>query len=86
VNKIDLVPAGERERAVKRFLGGFRWRGKSLIISALTGEGCRELVFAVMTYLEKHKPPTAEDAEDAGKYTTGARGQRKSRTARVAPI
>ncbi|MGH8623182.1 MAG: Obg family GTPase CgtA, partial [Burkholderiales bacterium] len=53
VNQIDKIPAGERERVVKRFLRNFRWRGKSLIISALTGEGCRELVFAVMKYLEQ---------------------------------
>jgi GTP-binding protein len=29
------------------------WRGESYIISALTGEGCRELVLAVMAHLER---------------------------------
>ena len=53
LNQIDKIPAGERARAVQRFLRNFRWRGKTLIISALTGEGCRELVFAVMKYLEQ---------------------------------
>ena len=53
LNKIDRIPAAERERAIRRFVRNFRWRGKSFIISALTGEGCRELVFAVMTYLEE---------------------------------
>jgi GTP-binding protein len=53
VNQIDKIPAAERERVVRRFLGNFRWRGKTLIISALTGEGCRELVFEVMKYLEQ---------------------------------
>jgi len=53
LNKIDLVPAGERERVIKRFLRGFGWKGRSFIISALTGDGCRELVFAVMDYLEQ---------------------------------
>jgi GTP-binding protein len=57
LNKIDRIPAGERARAVKRFLRDFRWRGKSLIISALTGEGCRELVFAVMKHLEQEAAP-----------------------------
>jgi GTP-binding protein len=57
LNKIDRVPAGNRDRAVKRFLRDFRWRGKSLIISALTGEGCRELVFAVMKHLEQQSAP-----------------------------
>jgi GTP-binding protein len=53
VNQIDKIPAAEREQAVRRFVGNFRWRGKTLIISALTGEGCRELVFEVMKHLEQ---------------------------------
>jgi GTP-binding protein len=65
LNKIDRVPAGERERAVKRFLRNFRWRGKSFIISALTGEGCRELVFAVMTYLEQDSGSRIQDSAKA---------------------
>jgi len=56
LNQIDKIPAGSRAHAVTSFLRNFRWRGKSLIISALTGEGCRELVFAVMDYLEKQRP------------------------------
>jgi GTPase len=57
LNKIDLIPARERERSVKRFLRGFGWKGRSFIISALTGEGCRELAFAVMDHLhqERHR-------------------------------
>jgi GTP-binding protein len=53
LNKIDMVPAEERTAAVKRFLKGLGWKGKSFIISALTGEGCRELTFAVMEHLEQ---------------------------------
>jgi len=53
LNQIDKIPVAERAHAVRRFLRNFRWRGKSLIISALTGEGCRELVFAVMDHLER---------------------------------
>ena len=62
LNKIDLVPAEERTRRVKRFLKGFGWKGKSFIISALTGEGCRELVFAIMEHLER-EPQRHRDAE-----------------------
>jgi len=53
VNKIDRVPAEERNTTVKRFLKGLGWNSKSFIISALTGEGCRELAFAVMNHLEQ---------------------------------
>jgi GTP-binding protein len=78
VNKIDLVPAGERERAVKRFLRNYRWKHKCFIISALTGEGCRGLAFAVMKHLEEQKPPTAEDAEDAEEEKARTRTRRKA--------
>jgi GTP-binding protein len=53
LNKIDMVAADERARAVKRFLKDFGWKGKSYIISALTGEGCRELAYAAMKHLEQ---------------------------------
>jgi GTP-binding protein len=65
LNKIDLVPAAERERAVKRFLTNYRWQGKSFIISALTGEGCRELVFAVMDHLQQDAGSRSQDSEKA---------------------
>ena len=55
LNKIDMIEAPARARAVRRFLKDFGWKGKSLIISALTGEGCRELAFAVMKHLERGK-------------------------------
>jgi GTP-binding protein len=51
LNKTDLIPASERTRAVKRFLTSFGWKGRSFAISALTGEGCRELMFAIADYL-----------------------------------
>ena len=53
LNKIDMVAADERARAVERFLKDFGWKGKSFIISALTGEGCRELAYAAMKHLEQ---------------------------------
>jgi GTP-binding protein len=53
INKVDLVPGEEREKRVKTFLRRFGWKGKTFIISALTGEGCRELTYAVMEHLEQ---------------------------------
>jgi GTP-binding protein len=53
LNKIDMVSADERSAVVKRLLKGLGWKGKSFIISALTGEGCRALAFAVMGHLEQ---------------------------------
>jgi GTP-binding protein len=63
LNKIDMVPAASRARATKRFLKDLGWKGNSFIISALTGEGCRELAYAVMAHLE----------QDAGNRRTNRR-------------
>jgi GTP-binding protein len=54
LNKIDALPAEERDGAARRLLKGLGWKGKSYIISALTGAGCRELTFAVMAHLEEN--------------------------------
>jgi GTP-binding protein len=59
LNKADLIPAAERARATQRFVKSFGWKGKTFIISALTGDGCRELVYAIAGHLEgagKKKP------------------------------
>jgi GTPase len=69
LNKIDLVPPAERGHAARRFLRNFRWRGKSFIISALTGEGCRELVFAVMKHLEQDSGSRSGDSVKARRRT-----------------
>ena len=53
LNKIDLLPEEARESATKRFRKDFGWKGPTFAISALTGAGCRELVFAVMDHLEE---------------------------------
>jgi GTP-binding protein len=53
VNKIDLLGADERAAAVARLKRALRWRGPVFEISALTGEGCRALTFAVMEHLER---------------------------------
>ena len=78
VNKIDMVPAEARARTVKRFLKDLGWKGKSFIISALTGEGCRELAFAVMKHLELQKTQTPADTADAGATRIKARTRRRA--------
>ena len=53
LTKTDLQDAEEREQAIKRFLKSYRWKGRWFSISALTGEGCRELCFAIMEHLDQ---------------------------------
>ena len=52
LNKMDMLPAAERKAAAADIVHRLRWRGPSFCISALTGEGCRELGFAAMKFLE----------------------------------
>jgi GTP-binding protein len=51
LNKTDMLQADARDQAVQRFLKAYRWKGRWFAISALTGEGCRELCFAIMDHL-----------------------------------
>jgi GTP-binding protein len=54
LNKLDLVAADEREQRVRAFVESYRWSGPVFPISAIDGGGCRELVYAIQTWLEKH--------------------------------
>jgi GTP-binding protein len=67
LNKMDMLPAEERDRTAASFLKSLRWRGRSFQISALTGEGCRELSFAIMEHLEANRadPGNSTVNEDA---------------------
>ncbi len=63
LNKADLLAPGERAAMTQKFIADFGWEGKSFIISALTGEGCKELTYAIMEYLE-HEPQRHLDIEE----------------------
>jgi GTP-binding protein len=54
VNKLDLVPAEERDTRVKAFARSLRWKGPVFGISAIDGGGCRALTFAVQDWLDEH--------------------------------
>ena len=54
LNKVDLLAADARVGRAESFIDDLGWQGKSFIISALTGEGCKELTYAIMEYLEQH--------------------------------
>jgi GTP-binding protein len=52
LNKADLLTAPERERSVRELVRRLRWKGPQFVISAVTGQGCTELCYAVMRHLE----------------------------------
>ena len=67
LNKMDMLPADERDQYRQQFLKDFGWDGKCFIISALTGEGCKEVVYAIMEFLDQNRPEEepAEDTQEA---------------------
>ncbi len=61
LNKLDMVPADERDAQVKAFVRRLRWKGPVFAISALTREGCEPLVRAVYQHVSAmRQPPAAE--------------------------
>ena len=52
LNKADMLPPEEGEKICKDFIRRLRWKEKTFIISALTGVGCKELIYAIMGHLE----------------------------------
>jgi GTPase len=54
LNKLDLVAPEERAQRVAAFVDAYRSTGPMFAISAIDGEGCRELVYAIQDWLEKH--------------------------------
>jgi GTP-binding protein len=54
-NKMDMLAGEQRDAVAGDLLRRLRWRGPSFRISALSGEGCRELSMSVMKFLETGK-------------------------------
>jgi GTP-binding protein len=64
LNKVDLIEAQDRDSKIQAFLSAYARLvsepEKTFIISALTGEGGRDLTFAIMEHLERNVRPEAE--------------------------
>nr|WP_314621712.1 GTPase ObgE [uncultured Noviherbaspirillum sp.] len=73
LNKLDMVPEGERKKRVKDFVKKFGWKGPAYEISALTREGCEELVQDIYNYLAEQKQ-MEQRVEAAPQMEEAARG------------
>ena len=68
LNKMDLIPEGERRKRVRAFVKAFGQNDKGEVapvftVAAVNGEGCRELTLAIQSWLDAHpsrEPTTAE--------------------------
>jgi len=66
LNKLDLLPEGERAARVAELVAKLGWSGPVHGISALTADGTKRLVQDVMTFLEKQREAEAETATPSG--------------------
>jgi len=68
-NKLDLVPEDEREDLVLRLRNQLGIRRRSFGIAAISGDGCKPLVYAAMEHIEtaqrRRKTPAGEDVAAA---------------------
>ncbi|MBO9536850.1 Obg family GTPase CgtA [Herbaspirillum sp.] len=70
LNKLDVVPEAERAKRVKDFVKRFGWKGPVFEISALTREGCEDLINEIYGYLEvkraeEHRAEETQMTEEA---------------------
>ncbi|AEJ02153.1 GTPase obg [Nitrosomonas sp. Is79A3] len=68
LNKTDMMPAENRAELCRQFVEKLGWKDKYFIISALTGEGCKSLTYAIMDYLEQNLPPQPESQIPEGEF------------------
>mgnify|MGYP003416916454 FL=1 len=68
LNKLDLIPAEDREAAIKNFLKAYkkatRYNGPVFPIAAISGEGTKPLIYAIQEALEKMARPEIDDDSD----------------------
>lgn len=55
LNKLDMIPADEREAKVKDFVRRFRFKGPVFQISALTHEGCETLTQSIYQHVKSQQ-------------------------------
>src|SRR5690606_29153190 len=65
LNKIDQLLDDEREAVKQAVVEQLDWQGPVFMISALDGEGTKELSQAIMRYLDERQLRLEEDADYA---------------------
>lgn len=53
LNKTDLIPDEERQARIESFIKDYGWQGPMFAISAISGEGCQPLIYAIMDHIEQ---------------------------------
>ena len=72
LNKIDMIPADERDARIHEFVRRLRWKGPVYPISALSREGCEALMRDAYELVAKASTPDA--AEPDARFDAPAQG------------
>lgn len=68
LNKLDLIPEEDREKAIKDFLKAYKkatkYDGPVFPIAAISGEGTKPLIYAIQAALEQMAKPVIDDNSD----------------------
>jgi GTP-binding protein len=54
LNKLDLVAPEQRQARIAAFVKSYRSKEPVFGIAAINGDGCRELIYAIQAWLERH--------------------------------
>jgi GTP-binding protein len=73
LNKLDMVPEDERKKRVKDFIKRFGWKGPVFEISALTRDGCSDLVTEIYEYIAVQRQ-AEQRTEETPQMVEEARG------------
>jgi len=63
LNKVDMIAEEDRAERIKSFIKAYGWKGPVFEISALTGEGCQQLCYAIQKDLDE-KRKERDDIEE----------------------
>lgn len=83
LNKVDMVAEEDREAHCQSIVDELGWTGPAFRISALSGEGTRELSQAVMRWIEARAEEEAENPEVAEQEATRRRRMDEEARARI---
>ena len=76
LNKLDLIPEEDREKAVKDFLKAYKkatkYDGPYFPVSAINGEGTKPLIYAISEALDEMARPEIPDDDDEEEITPEA--------------
>ncbi len=77
LNKIDLIPPELRDEFCDDITSRLGWEGPVFRVSAISGEGTRELVYRIMEHIETHFRDAAEEmtAQEQGEEHGEGDGQ-----------